>query len=143
MHSLLWIHSHLQSLLSTTPVSSAKVPTRFLQGLDFDDAAKRFWILDKNGLITRKRPNEDLTDVVRPFAAVGEDDIEGEDLLSVVKRVRCLDLDEYICCCCCCCCRCRCRCRCCCRQSYWMWYAFMSAAMMLTAYILAVTTPNG
>ena len=57
------------------------------QGLDFEDAAKRFWILDKNGLITRKRPNEELTDVVRPFAAVAEDDIEGEGLLSVVKRV--------------------------------------------------------
>ena len=57
------------------------------QGLDFEDAAKRFWILDKNGLITRKRPDEELTEVVRPFAAVAEDDIEGEDLLSVVKRV--------------------------------------------------------
>ena len=58
------------------------------QGLDFEDAAKRFWILDKNGLITRKRPDEELTDVVRPFAAIAEDDVEGEDLLSVVKRVR-------------------------------------------------------
>lgn len=57
------------------------------KGLDFEDAAKRFWILDKNGLITRKRPDDELSDVVRPFAAIGEDDIEGEDLLSVVKRV--------------------------------------------------------
>ena len=57
------------------------------QGLDFDDAAKQFWILDKNGLITRKRPDDQLTDVTRPFAAIGEDDVEGEDLLSVVKRV--------------------------------------------------------
>lgn len=57
-------------------------------GLDFEDAAKRFWILDKNGLITRKRPDDELSDVVRPFAAIGEDDIEGEDLLSVVKRVK-------------------------------------------------------
>jgi hypothetical protein len=57
------------------------------QGLDFEDAAKRFWILDKNGLITRKRPDEELTDVTRPFAAIGEDDIEGESLLDVVKRV--------------------------------------------------------
>ena len=55
--------------------------------MEFEDAAKRFWILDKNGLITRKRPAEELTDVVRPFAAVAEDDVEGEDLLSVVKRV--------------------------------------------------------
>ena len=72
------------------PLSLARISAHFLQGLDFDDAAKRFWILDKNGLITRKRPDEELTDVVRPFAAVGEDDVEGEDLLSVVKRVRCL-----------------------------------------------------
>ena len=57
------------------------------QGLDFEDAAKRFWILDKNGLITRKRPDEELTDVTRPFAAIGDDDIEGESLLDVVKRV--------------------------------------------------------
>jgi len=38
-------------------------------------------------LITRKRPDEELTDVTRPFAAIGEDDIEGESLLDVVKRV--------------------------------------------------------
>ncbi len=57
------------------------------QGLDFEDAAKRFWILDKDGLITRKRPDEELTDVTRPFAAIGEDDVEGESLLDVVKRV--------------------------------------------------------
>lgn len=102
------------------------------QGLDFEDAAKRFWILDKNGLITRKRPDEELSEVVRPFAAIAEDDIEGEDLLSVVKRVRGQSsfLDtiaaisaaaatatagtvvtvgcDYPCCWCCCCCCCCC-----------------------------------
>lgn len=56
--------------------------------MEFDDAAKQFWILDKDGLITRKRPDEELTDVTRPFAAIGEDDQEGESLLDVVKRVR-------------------------------------------------------
>ena len=63
--------------------------TCVLQGLEYEEAAKRLWILDAKGLITRQRPAEELSDVQRPFAAVGDDDIEGENLLDVVKRVSC------------------------------------------------------
>lgn len=62
-------------------------PQGATQGLEFEEAAKRFWILDANGLITKHRPAEQLSDVQRPFAAIGEDDKEGESLLDVVKRV--------------------------------------------------------
>ena len=58
-----------------------------MQGLEYDEAAKHLWILDAKGLITKHRPAEELSDVQRPFAAVGDDDKEGENLLDVVKRV--------------------------------------------------------
>ena len=63
-----------------------------MQGLEYDEAAKRLWILDAKGLITKHRPAEELSDVQRPFAAVGDDDKEGENLLDVVKRVSCSKL---------------------------------------------------
>ena len=58
-----------------------------LQGLTFEEATHHFWILDANGLITRKR--SDITSYVQPFAR--EDDVqhEGESLEQVVKRVSC------------------------------------------------------
>ena len=53
----------------------------------FEEATHHFWILDANGLITRKR--SDITSYVQPFAR--EDDVqhEGESLEQVVKRVSC------------------------------------------------------
>ncbi|GLC77751.1 hypothetical protein PLESTB_000959100 [Pleodorina starrii] len=55
------------------------------QGLSFEAAASRFWVLDYNGLITASRP--DLTNFVKPFAR-RDASHEGESLLSVVKRVK-------------------------------------------------------
>lgn len=57
-------------------------------GLEYEDAAKQLWILDAKGLITKHRPAEELSDVQRPFAAVGDDDVEGESLIDTVKRVK-------------------------------------------------------
>ena len=76
--------------LSIRAITSINNGTPFdLQGLEYDEAAKRLWILDAKGLITKHRPAEELSDVQRPFAAVGDDDKEGENLLDVVKRVGC------------------------------------------------------
>lgn len=54
-------------------------------GLKQEDAARNFWILDKDGLITRARPN--LPSHVHLFAR-SEAETEGMSLLNVVKRVR-------------------------------------------------------
>lgn len=60
-----------------------------LQGLSKAEAESRFWIMDANGLITRARHH--LTGIVEPFAKpAGGTDQEGEQLLSVVKRVKVL-----------------------------------------------------
>lgn len=54
-------------------------------GLKQEDAAKNFWILDKDGLITRARAN--LPSHVHLFARP-EAETEGMSLLNVVKRVK-------------------------------------------------------
>ncbi len=57
------------------------------QGLTPEQAAERFYILDADGLVTRKR-GDALTDTVRPYARA-EEDLEGMRLEEVVKHVRC------------------------------------------------------
>jgi malate dehydrogenase (decarboxylating) len=57
-------------------------------GLSESEAASRFHVLDKDGLITASRPGLEPSSVIRPFAAAGPGDVEGEDLESVVRRVR-------------------------------------------------------
>jgi hypothetical protein len=56
------------------------------QGLTPEQAAERFYILDADGLVTRKR-GDALTDTVRPYARA-EEDLEGARLEEVVKHVR-------------------------------------------------------
>ncbi|GIL59677.1 hypothetical protein Vafri_14408 [Volvox africanus] len=55
------------------------------QGLSFEQAASRFWVLDYNGLITVARSS--MTEYVRPFAC-RDPSHEGESLLSVIKRIK-------------------------------------------------------
>eukprot|EP00891_Asterochloris_glomerata_P006016 jgi/Astpho2/6016/Aster-03973 len=55
-------------------------------GLTFEEATHHFWILDANGLITRKR--SDITSYVQPFARDDDVQHEGESLEQVVKRVK-------------------------------------------------------
>ncbi|KAK9863752.1 hypothetical protein WJX84_011333 [Apatococcus fuscideae] len=57
-------------------------------GLSEEEAQARFWINDKDGLITSKRDPAATMDVVKPFARKVEEDVEGERLLDVVKRVK-------------------------------------------------------
>ena len=57
-----------------------------LQGLTPDEARANFWILDANGLITKRREN--LTPTQEAFARSTTDptDQEGESLLSVINQ---------------------------------------------------------
>eukprot|EP00884_Botryococcus_braunii_P012100 jgi/Botrbrau1/20891/Bobra.0135s0022.1 len=55
-------------------------------GLDPEEAATRFWVLDQRGLITTRRA--DIPSYVRQFARRGPEDVEGESLHSVVQRVK-------------------------------------------------------
>lgn len=59
-----------------------------LQGLTEEEAQNRFWINDKDGLITTKRDPAATMAVVKPFARKADEDIEGEGLVDLVKRVR-------------------------------------------------------
>jgi len=55
--------------------------------LSREAAAANFWVLDKDGLITRERSN--LPDYVAQFARpVGGTTREGDSLLEVVKKVK-------------------------------------------------------
>ena len=55
-------------------------------GLTFEEAAARFFILDKGGLVTTARAGGDIDPVIAPFAKGPEH--EGEGLEAVVRRVR-------------------------------------------------------
>lgn len=55
--------------------------------LSFEEAATRFWMIDQKGLITKSRGSV-LTPEVQPFARYDPDDMEGERLLDVIKRVK-------------------------------------------------------
>ena len=58
------------------------------QGMTPEQAAERFYILDADGLVTRKR-GAALPENVRPYAR-HEEDLEGLRLEDVVKHVRLL-----------------------------------------------------
>ncbi|KXZ49163.1 hypothetical protein GPECTOR_23g9 [Gonium pectorale] len=55
-------------------------------GLSPEAAASRFWVLDRRGLVTTKRP--ELTDHIRPFAR-REEELDGMGLMDVVNRMEC------------------------------------------------------
>ena len=79
--------SHWDNITLAVPGALHQELPCVLQGLTFEEATHHFWVLDANGLITRKR--SDITSYVQPFAR--EDDVqhEGESLEQVVKRVSC------------------------------------------------------
>ncbi|KAG1681504.1 hypothetical protein FOA52_014010 [Chlamydomonas sp. UWO 241] len=56
------------------------------QGLTFEEATQRFWVIDNQGLITNAR-DADLPAHVRPFARDNTGH-EGESLVDVIKRVQ-------------------------------------------------------
>ena len=58
------------------------------QGMTPEQAAERFYILDADGLVTRKR-GAALPENVRPYARQ-EEDLEGLRLEDVVRHVRLL-----------------------------------------------------
>ena len=55
-------------------------------GLSAAEAAARFHVLDKGGLITARRPEVDK--VIQPFADAQDGEFEGEGLEAIVRRVR-------------------------------------------------------
>ncbi len=66
----------------------AKVRSDAIQGLTKEEARDRFWICDKDGLVTTKRDPASTMDVVKPFARKADECIEGESLADIVYRVR-------------------------------------------------------
>lgn len=57
------------------------------QGISYEEALGKFWVLDADGLITIKRPTT-LNDTVKSFARKTQEDVEGESLVETVRRVR-------------------------------------------------------
>ena len=57
-----------------------------MQGLSPEEARAAFWVIDKDGLITTQRSH--LSEYVQPFARTDPSERDGEDLLSLVKRVK-------------------------------------------------------
>ena len=57
-----------------------------MQGLSAEQARAAFWVIDKDGLVTSQRSS--LSEYVQPFARTEPDERDGEDLLSLVKRVK-------------------------------------------------------
>lgn len=65
------------------------------QGLTPEEARARFWILDANGLMTKRR--EHLTHTQEAFArsTIDPSDQEGESLINVIKRVSLFNYTFY------------------------------------------------
>ena len=77
---------HRQPSANLRPACTTEGLCIAAQGLSEAEARAAFWVIDKEGLVTSQRSN--LTSTVKPFARTDPNERDGEDLLSVVKRVK-------------------------------------------------------
>ena len=96
LYSLLDVPSSFQMLCGTRVAwhlySSCTLYCKYTgwlgaQGISYEEALGKFWVLDAEGLITIKRPTA-LNDTVKSFARKTQEDVEGESLAETVRRVR-------------------------------------------------------